>query len=300
MRWWGKFLPLALLTLVVLLSAQSPSGASQNLRADQHKDGTKNDPERGDNSHEAVTSAFLAIHDAEISLREALKTINLQAEAQAKQNHTAPESWHSPAMLAQIGLIVVGLAYTFFACRQWLSMRESLQVSERAYVNVSRIDVIAPETLDALLFARTVFVIRNSGKTPARHLLVEVSGEIVSDARGEKIPTDTESIWRTPFEGMTLPPDTEHRMRFDFPDAFIKADKVRVGELYAVCWATISYEDQFGVSHDSIEPFYYDPVAQTFDRHYIGFRESSRRYRKAGSYQWKIRSWFRALIKRSD
>jgi hypothetical protein len=149
-----------------------------------------------------------------------------------------------------------------------------------------------------VVFARTTFVVRNSGKTPAKHLLVEVGGEIVKDARGEKIPTDTESIWRTPFEGMTLPSDTEHRMRFEFPEAFAKADKVRVGELYAICWATISYVDQFGVSHDSIEPFH--PAAQNFDRHFIGFKESNRRYRKASGYQWTIRSWFRALTNRSS
>ncbi len=278
-------MPLVLLTLVVLLNranAQSKPGP------EKHK------------TTAAVGSEQPKQDDqVRVALIAALQAITNQEKAAAKQSRAESESWFSTTFV-QRGLLVVGIVYSLVALLQWCAMRESLQVSERAYVNVNRVEIIAPETLDAVVFTRTTFVFRNSGKTPAKHLLVEVDGEIVKEARSKKMPTDTDSIWRTPFEGMTLPPDTEHRVRFDFPepDAFIKSDKVRAGELYAVCWATVSYEDQFGVSHDSIEPFCYDPVAQNFDRHFIGFKESSRRNSKADGYQWVVRSWFRDLIKR--
>jgi len=99
----------------------------------------------------------------------------------------------------------------------------------------------------------------------------------------------------TSYDGMGLPPDTEHRMRFDFTGAHLKADDVRRSDLYAICWATISYKDQFGVSHATIEPFYYDPVARAFNRHFLGFKEASYRYSEANGYQSKIRSWYHAF-----
>jgi hypothetical protein len=158
--------------------------------------------------------------------------------------------------------------------------------------------MVAPETIDELRFARTNFVFRNSGSTPAIHLFVDVGGGISKETSAENLPTDIDEVLRTAFQGITLPPDIEHRVRFDFPDAHLLADRVRRGELYACCWATVSYDDQFGVTHLAIEPFYYDPGAQTFDRHTVGFKESNRRYRQASGYQWKIRSRYRALKNR--
>jgi len=66
------------------------------------------------------------------------------------------------------------------------------------------------------------------------------------------------------------------------------------GELYATCWATISYRDHFGFWHLTIEPFCYDAETHTFDRHPIGYKEAAdRRY---GTYQQRAQ----AMVPRLD
>jgi len=285
MRWWGRFLPLVMLTRAVILN---PVSAQSKPSPGKHETTAALPPSSVNQNNQSALY---------VALVEALHAITEQEKTIAQQTRAQNESLISPSHV-QEGLLFVGFLYSFVAWMQLRSMRESLQVTQRAYVNVNRIEMLAPETSDELRFYRTAFVIRNSGRTPTRNLLIQVHGEISKEPFGQGVPTDIDKIPRAPFFGMGLPPDTEHRVRYDFPSAHLKADDVRRGNLYANCWATISYKDQFGGSHASIEPFHYDPIAQNFDRHIMGFKESSRRYRQDNGYQRKARAWYRSLKKR--
>jgi Na+-transporting methylmalonyl-CoA/oxaloacetate decarboxylase gamma subunit len=285
---------LTLIATVLLLSAASPNVASENRRADQHKDSAQNQPSQA-NDEQQILAAAAVLHDAEISLREAIQSIEAQRIKEAKQARTTQESYRSPSVVVQICLVIVGLIYSFFAYLQVSAIRQSLQVGQRAYVNVKGIEKIEPKNVDALPFSPIDFIIRNSGRTPAKNLLIQVGGEISEDPFGKGTPTSLDEIRRTPYHGMGLPPDTDYRARFNFPNAHPREHAVGRGELYATCWATISYLDHFGVWHSSIEPFCYDAETHTFDRHPIGYREADRRYE---SYQQRAEVWFRAWIKR--
>jgi hypothetical protein len=294
MRWWGRFLPLVLLTLVVLLSAAN--GASKD-RPDENKEKT---PKQSETTKRQEPQIPFTIWQATVAaLNEAIRTIDQQSKTADKQANAYRETYFSPPVVVNIALAFIGVGYLVFSCLQWLSTRKTMRVTQRAYVNVTKVEMLAPETTDDLRFYRTAFVIRNNGRTPARNLLIQVGGEISEERFGETIPTDITKVKRTALDGMGLPPDIEHKIVYEFPSAHLRANDVRVSKRYASCWATISYSDQFGTWHASIEPFLYDPTAQHFDRHLMGFKESSRRYRNENSYRQKIRAWCRDLIKRS-
>jgi hypothetical protein len=132
MRWWGRFLPLVLLTLAVLLN---PANAQSKPSPEKHEAAAAVSSEHPKQDDQAALRTTLIA---------ALQAIANQEKAAAKQASAENESWFSIAFV-QRGLLVVGIIYSFFVCKQWLAMRASLQVSERAYVNVSRIEMIAPK-----------------------------------------------------------------------------------------------------------------------------------------------------------
>jgi hypothetical protein len=294
MRGWGRFLPLVLLTLVVLLSVAN--GASKDDRPSKNKSKAAEQSEPA--KHQEPQVPFPVWQATITALSDAIRTIDQQSKTADKQADAYRETYLSPPVVVNIALAIIGAGYLGFACLQWLSTRKTMRVTQRAYVNVSKVEMVAPETTDVLRFYRTAFVIRNSGRTPARNLLVQVGGEISEERFGENIPADIDKIKRATLDGMGLPPDIEHRILYEFPHAHLRADDVRVGKRYASCWATISYSDQFGTWHASIEPFLYNPTAQNFDRHIMGFKESSRRYRNENGYQRKICAWYRGVKKR--
>jgi len=293
------FVLIASLLLLSISAGASQGSASQNPRTDQRNASAHNSRDRADNKQEILTATPPAAPDPEILLREALKTIQAQAGAQPEQARAQQVGWRSASVLVQICLVIVGLLYSTFALLQWFSMRQSLQVTQRAYVNVNRIERIEPEGFEDSMFSPIDFVIRNSGRTPAKNLLIQVGGEISKEPLGKGIPTDPGEIPRTPYHGMGLPPDTDYKTRFNFPSAHLTAGEVHSGELHVSCWATISYVDHFGMWHLSIEPFYYDAVTHTFDRHPVGYREADRRYETYPNLQraWRVRVWLRSLIK---
>jgi hypothetical protein len=288
-----KQLRLSLLSILVAL-ALLPSAAHAQSRSDQAK---KHQARTGNDNPKGTPIASLAEHThAEPAASQTAKNADQHA------NHTAPSRllisisrWAQIATAILLVIFTGGLLWTSY--EQWRAMEKSLQVNQRAYVNVNRIERLEPETFDESMFSPIDFVIRNSGRTPAKNLLIQVGGEISKEPLGRGIPTDLDEIPRTPYHGMGLPPDTEHRERFTFPNAHLRQREVASGNLYASCWATISYLDHFDVWHLIIEPFRYDADTHTFDRHPVGYKEADRRY-KTNKNQWRLRVRFRALIER--
>jgi hypothetical protein len=105
-----------------------------------------------------------ASRSTERRLLEALRTIETQAKAQAEEEYANNESWYSPTVLPQISLCVIGVLYTFFAALQWWAIRQSLRVSERAYISVRPMEII--DFREGMKPA-ILLTIQNEGNTPA-------------------------------------------------------------------------------------------------------------------------------------
>jgi ABC-type nickel/cobalt efflux system permease component RcnA len=187
----------ALLILIAsaLLLSSIPQSQISNAqgRSDQAK---KHESRTGGNNPDGRPIASLAEHaHAEPASSQTAKKADQHA------HDTAPILTHISqwAQIATAVLLVIftgGLLWTSY--KQWRAMEKSLQVSQRAYVNVKGIDWIEKKSRDDLLFSPIDFVIRNSGRTPAKNLLVQVGGEISKDRFGKGTPTDLDDIRRTP------------------------------------------------------------------------------------------------------
>ncbi len=188
-----------LIASALLLSGASPNLASQNRRADQHQDSAQSHPSRAADEQQILAAA---LHDAKISLREAIHAIEAQRVKEAKQARAYQESYLSPPVVLQICLVIVGVVYSIFAYLQWFSMRQSLQVAQRAYVGINSIEIVPPTVLADPAFSPIEFVVRNSGRTPAKNLLIQVGGEISKEPFGKDTPTNLDEIPRTPYQGM--------------------------------------------------------------------------------------------------
>jgi hypothetical protein len=96
------------------------------------------------------------------------------------------ETWHSPSVLVQIGLLVIGFFYTLFARRQWLAIKRQTELIEESLVADKRAFVCA----DGLLFIfepvegsglynfRLRPRYKNTGNTPTKNLRSHVECDI--------------------------------------------------------------------------------------------------------------------------
>jgi hypothetical protein len=179
MRWWGRFLPLVLLTLVVLPSAASAE--SKNLRADEHQ---KRPNEQANVIEQRQPGPSVPVRDTELS--SALGALHSEQEARAKEEHAEDEGWHAPSVLVQIGLLIIGSCYTLFARRQWLAIKRQTELIEESLIADKRAFVCADglyyfwEAIEntTLYNFRLSPVYRNTGSTPTKNLRSHVECDI--------------------------------------------------------------------------------------------------------------------------
>jgi hypothetical protein len=83
------------------------------------------------------------LQSSDVSLREAIGAIKKQAEASEKQADAYKETWYSPSVLVEIGLLIVGIIYSIFAALQWSAIgrqadiaQRALTVAERPYISI--------------------------------------------------------------------------------------------------------------------------------------------------------------------
>ena len=109
MRWLSKALSLILVVLILLLSAADSRAASKKALVHHHKNETT-----------PQTEAIKKPQEPQIPLsafHEALSAMEQQAKGAQKQ--PAPETWHSPSVLVNLLLVLVGIGYLFVTGLQW-------------------------------------------------------------------------------------------------------------------------------------------------------------------------------------
>lgn len=193
MRWWGRFLPLVLLTLAVLLSAGNGRAASNQARPNERKKPAAEKAASTANQEEQVPLSLLRSEQA--AFLKAIGAAEAQAEAEAKKNHPQYEPWNAPSTLIQIGLLIVGVFYTIFACLQWAAIRRQvviIQSIEAPYLSL----IIEPHGFPPLRgVSPSVYVdywFKNDGRTAAS--IQEICADITLVSDLPKIPVYNEKM----------------------------------------------------------------------------------------------------------
>jgi hypothetical protein len=121
-RWWGRFLPLVLLTLAVLLSIER-NGNTQSKPSPEKRETPAALPAHGANQNNQ--SALYA------ALIGALHAVTEQEKAAAKQSRAQNETLIAPPAV-QEGLLVVGFLYSFLAWLQWKEISKQAKIANQS------------------------------------------------------------------------------------------------------------------------------------------------------------------------
>src|SRR6266478_4523149 len=108
-----SFLLILTVSGLLLSGAFSGSTESKNPWPNESKKPTA---EKSDSADYQEQQEFLSILRSEqAAFLDAIRTVQAQTEATNQKHQPENESWNTPSMLVQIGLLVVGVLYTIFA-----------------------------------------------------------------------------------------------------------------------------------------------------------------------------------------
>jgi hypothetical protein len=253
--------------LVLLLSAAK--NESGKTRPNQYKKATAEHSQSTNNQEPQVPLSVLQSSDA--ALRKAVSTIKKQAEAAEKQANAYKESWDSPSVLVQVGLLVVGIAYSIFAALQWSAIKEQgfisrqqLEQTERAFVFLKeiRVDKIVDPTRSRVLQFRFLPQWENSGTTPTKKLHSHVNWYC-------QPTTLTKGFWflpigdLTPHEYVLGPKVIIGSVTLDVPIEYLRNVRYDEAHLYFYGWAI--YRDIFSDTPEHRTRFCYKLVVMSGD-----------------------------------
>lgn len=263
----------------LLLSAAvenvDPSAASREITPGEHVDATTSEAKR--------TSPT----DFEKSLLEILQKIADQQKAAYEVTGAAQTSWDSPSTLLNVGLLIVGACYTFFAWRQWTAIRDqgkiaaegvlvnqiaaeaarvsasiaatSLKMMQRAYLDVSFEKPCAPTWGTTFVVE---YIVRNSG--PTRAYIKQV---IIEHSKSERLPVyNAKSVPTGALATNAIVPG--HGLRtFRVGVGLLTTEEVEAlqnGGRKLTINGQIVYDDVFGERHFTRFCWVWDPAA--FDK----------------------------------
>jgi hypothetical protein len=134
MPWWGLFLPLALLTPILLLSAE---GQRPNLRAKS----------RTDTNHEVSDRhpPQLTYSPFEAALLNSLRDLHNQQETRYREQRTADAVWWPPPPSWAVVYVTIG--YVVVAVLQWCAIRRQANIAVVATTVAKRHADIADRAL---------------------------------------------------------------------------------------------------------------------------------------------------------
>ena len=268
-----------LIAAVLFLNA-----ASENPRSDQHK--AQSAPSQKDIEKQQSQVPSTVFRSIRATPSEAVAGVKQQAITAQKEAETRGEDFLSPPVVVNEILALVGFGYLVFASLQWRTMRQSLQVTQRAYVNVQWIRPIESVQIGAELDAIVEY--KNSGSTPAKHLWISTGFDFVNPSyMPSELPRDGRAgNIRQMGIGQILPPNVSRQLSigFMFPPNFPAGFKntfsdemvneIEAGRSKWVVWVTIDYVDYFGQRHDSVETFVYNRQTKAFEPSRSGFYQS--------------------------
>lgn len=124
---------IALALLSLLLVAATPS---EHTWPDEHQESAGHQPDEIQHQQIEIQAAIeglsSTLRESEQRLIEAIDKLRHQQEVEVEQHHADQESWNSPSVFVQVGLLVVGALYTFFAWLQWSAIHRQADISEKA------------------------------------------------------------------------------------------------------------------------------------------------------------------------
>jgi hypothetical protein len=218
------------------------NGQSKQLRTNHDKNQTVEHGHSAQNEQQPEVP--LAVYQAsEARFIDAIRAINEQTSAEQIKAYTDQNGWYSPAVKVQVFLCIVGAAYTVFAALQWLAIRKSLRVSERAYISVTPMEIL---NLRQGAAPAMTLGLRNEGNTPAYKVRCWCAIAKV----GSPFPTKSEAFPQGRFgpeftliqqATFRLLPTLTNTLSEREVAALLKAETAR---LYV--WGRVEYRDAFG------------------------------------------------------
>ena len=233
---------LILIGSVLLLNGASGSekvkpSASKEIRTDEHKTSTQKIKKPTPKQPEQPTPF-------QTEVLETLRGIVDQQKAANKQNATSQKSWDSPSVLLQIALVLVAIAYTFFAARQWWATR-ILADLERPWI-VLGVNWIKPK-IETPFGGPIEWSADNIGRSPAFLTGLFVKIDIMQYPLPETRPNYEPPDRKAKF---IIPPQRSHGDRTrDTPLDAGKLQAIYKGNKCLVVYGKFDYEDSSGNPH---------------------------------------------------
>jgi len=123
----------SLVLALLLLRLGIGIAASENQRSNQHQSKPKEKPKAiKEQEPQVPLSAF----------QSALRTIEQQNEAAEKEAEASKETWHSPSVLVNIALAIIGAGYLIFAALQWQVLRWAFLADHRPRLGIRHIALL--------------------------------------------------------------------------------------------------------------------------------------------------------------
>jgi hypothetical protein len=175
-----------IISALVLIALDMGSAASQNSRPNQHQKSTNEQPNAAEQRQPEPAVPLSVYNSSQTALLQAINALHAEQEARAKENHPSYEPWYAPSVLAQIGLLIIGSFYTYFAWRQWTAIKEQARLTKEALVADKRAFVFAdnivslwdPPNETGIYNWRLRPRYRNTGGTPTKNLRSHVECDI--------------------------------------------------------------------------------------------------------------------------
>ena len=161
----------SILIVSVLLLSAANGVTSNNADPNQSK---KTPAEQTDAAHHQEQQIPISLLQTEqAALDKAIGAIKQQAEAAKQRADTYKETFHSPSVEIQIGLLTVGVLYSIFAALQWVAIGHQAKLTfalERPWLMVipTRFEIEPKSTIPNLRKSITFFFkVVNIGHSPA-------------------------------------------------------------------------------------------------------------------------------------
>lgn len=208
----------------------STGAFSQQVGTDKHEAPTKNVQDNAQQQTDRTTQF-------QTQIIETIRRIADQQKATTEQSDASQKAWDSPAVLVNIGLLIVGGIYTLFACRQWLAIRDQVNL-ERPWIMIEADWPLNTTDPDAEHVAWSAI---NAGRSPAFITRLSVKAEPLPHPLPEKRPQYPDA---KPFAEFIIAPNGgRHSSKYYFPlDAGRRVEYHR-GEVCIAFYGCIEYHD---------------------------------------------------------
>ena len=212
-----------LIASALLLGAAKAEVASLKPRSNQHKKAAAKLPNSAQQQEE---KEFLSVlQSSQTAFLDALRAIEHQAEAERKQTHPEPETYASPSVRVQIGLLVVGVIYSVLAALQWCAIRAQAKLGKDALIETRRAIEIAHRAKLSMRAeisqAEISYELANSGQMPATEVTVSIF----------KNQTDLEGFFRAPqdrWRGQVIAPNGTYKRTIPLRTGAIHRDAIPI------------------------------------------------------------------------